>query len=552
MTQKAVTREHQSLDLFAAAEKWSDLPRFFLPQKDENYETIYWKDYAQDTQSFANFLTAKVASGDKVAMLGQTSYAWIVAYSAIQTVRGVVVPIYPASKGDLISYFLSHSESTVLCCDLAFLETLRPLDLAQVQQIIVLDAQDTGVLPTDFPRPLVAYAEAMHQGQSGDTAMQRLAEAESQDLATIIYTSGTTGLPKGVMLSHANLAASSKDWIQLNGPHIPEQAVDLHWLPLSHAFGIGAVMLGNQLGWQSYFANPKDVMDKFDSVKPHTFLSVPAYWEKLYLKIQDQGGDAAAFKAVTGGRLCFGLSGGAGLKKEIKEGFYALGLLLIEGYGLTECSPTLTMNRYERFNFDSVGVPYPSVSVKLAEDGEILAKGPNVFVGYYKNEAATRDTFDAEGWFKTGDVGRWTEDGFLQIIDRKKEILVTSGGKNIPPQNIERRFQDNPYIQHLIVYGDGKKYLTAMVTLEEDAIRKHFNDHESPWEELAQSEAVKTLIDAQVQHVNQELASFETLKKVWINPQVLTIEADLLTSSLKPRRKAIYSRYAEPLEALYT
>lgn len=552
MTQKAVTREHQSLDLFAAAEKWSDLPRFFLPEQNDAYTTIYWKDYAHDAKAFANFLTQTVASGDKVAMLGQTSYAWIVAYSAIQTVRGVVVPIYPASKGELISYFLSHSESTVLCCDLAFLETLRPLDLAQVQHIIVLDAKDDSVLPNDFPRPLVAYASALSQGQEGKSAMDRLASAESSDLATIIYTSGTTGLPKGVMLSHANLAASSKDWIQLNGPHIPEQAVDLHWLPLSHAFGIGAIMLGNQLGWQSYFANPKDVMDKFDSIKPHTFLSVPAYWEKLYLKIQDQGGDADAFKVVTGGRLCFGLSGGAGLKKEIKEGFYALGLLLIEGYGLTECSPTLTMNRYERFNFDSVGVPYPSVSVKLAEDGEILAKGPNVFVGYYKNEEATRDTFDAEGWFKTGDVGRWTDDGFLQIIDRKKEILVTSGGKNIPPQNIERRFQDNPYIQHLIVYGDGKKYLTAMVTLEEGAIRKHFNDYESPWEDLAQSDAVKTLIDAQVQHVNQDLASFETLKKVWINPQVLTIEADLLTSSLKPRRKAIYSRYAEPLEALYT
>lgn len=548
MTQNTA-REHQSLDLFAAAEKWSDLPRFFLPQQDDTYETIYWKDYARDTTALANFLTQAVESGDKVAMLGQTSYPWIVAYSAIQTVRGVVVPIYPASKGELISYFLEHSESTVLCCDQAFLATLQDLNLAHLKQIIVLDAQNN--LPTDFPRPLVAYREALSQGQESKAAAERLAQAESSDLATIIYTSGTTGLPKGVMLSHANLAASSKDWIQLNGPHIPEQAVDLHWLPLSHAFGIGAVMLGNQLGWQSYFANPKDVMDKFESVKPHTFLSVPAYWEKLYLKIQDQGGDAAAFARVTGGRLCFGLSGGAGLKKEIKEGFYALGLLLIEGYGLTECSPTLTMNRYERFNFDSVGVPYPSVQVTLAEDGEILAKGPNVFVGYYKNEEATRDTFDAEGWFKTGDVGRWTEDGFLQIIDRKKEILVTSGGKNIPPQNIERRFQDNPYIQHLIVYGDGKKYLTAMVTLEESAIRKHFNDTESPWETLAQSEAVEHLINTQIQQINQELASFETLKKVWINPQVLTIEADLLTSSLKPRRKAIYARYAEPLEALY-
>lgn len=546
--------EHQSLDLFAAAQQWSERPRFHLPLKDSpdtTYQTVYWKDYARDTEKLANFLTSIVPIGGKVAMLGQTSYPWIVAYSAIQTVRGVVVPIYLASKGDLIGYFLEHSESTALCCDLAFLDTLRPLSLAQVAQIIVLDA-NTEQLPKDFPIPLTAYAEALaHTPQTSDMGKARLAEAQSSDLATIIYTSGTTGLPKGVMLSHANLAASSTDWIQLNGPHIPEQAVDLHWLPLSHAFGIGAIMLGNKLGWQSYFASPKNVMDTFDHIKPHTFLSVPAYWEKLYLKVQEHGGHQAAFDQVTGGRLCFGLSGGAGLKKEIKQGFYDLGLLLIEGYGLTECSPTLTMNRYDRFNFDSVGVPYPSVEIKLAEDGEILAKGPNVFVGYYKNEAATQETFDPEGWFKTGDVGRWTEDGFLQIIDRKKEILVTSGGKNIPPQNIERCFQDNPYIQHLIVYGDGKKYLTAMATLEEVAVRKTLADHQTPWEQLVNSETVKTLIDTQIQQVNNELASFETLKKVWINPQPLSIEDDLLTSSLKPRRKAIYTRYAEPLEALY-
>ncbi len=536
---------HQSLDLFEAAKKWGDRARFYLPNAD-TYDVVLWQDYARDTEQLADFLTQQVAVGDKVAMLGQTSYEWIVAYCAIQTVRGVVVPIYPASKGDLIAYFLEHSEANTLCCDRAFLETLKSVDLAGVKQIIVLDSDD---LP-DFKVPLISYAEAMKQAVSGE-GKARLKDAQSEDIATMIYTSGTTGLPKGVMLSHANLAASSNDWISLNGPHIPDHAVDLHWLPLSHAFGIGAVMLGNKMGWQSYFAHPKEVMNKFEAVKPHTFLSVPAYWEKLYLKIQAAGGDKAAFEQVTGGRLTFGLSGGAGLKKEIKEGFYALGLLLIEGYGLTECSPTLTMNRYDRFNFDSVGVPYPSVDIKLAEDGEILAKGPNVFVGYYKNEAATRDTFDEDGWFKTGDVGRWTEDGFLQIIDRKKEILVTSGGKNVPPQNIERRFQDNPYIQHLIVYGDGKKYLTAMATLEEAAVRKALDDSDTPWEELLKTEALQQLVDAQIQQVNGELASFETIKKVWINPRELSIEDDLLTSSLKPRRKAIYARYEQPLEALY-
>lgn len=541
---------HQSLDLFAGIRTWGDQPRFFLPDAShQHYSTVSWNQYGQAVRNLGGYLTQRVQPDDKVAILGQTSYEWIVAYSAIQSIRGVVVPIYPASKGDLIEYFLSHSDAKVLCCDEEFLPELSKIELAGLQEIVLLDSAQN----QDFKLPATGWQQAQSQGQSRQAEFEAaLAGVQSGDLATIIYTSGTTGLPKGVMLSHANLAASAKDWIELNSPMIPEQAVDLHWLPLAHAFGIGAIMLGNKLGWQSYFATPKNVLTKFAEVQPHTFLSVPAYWEKLYLAIQAAGGDSEAFNKVTGGRLAFGLSGGAGLKKEIKEGFHELGLLVIEGYGLTECSPTLTMNRRERFRFDSVGVPYPSVQVKLAEDGEILAKGPNIFQGYFKNEQATAESFDEQGWFKTGDVGRWTEDGFLQIIDRKKEILVTSGGKNVPPANIEHKFQDNPYIQHLIVYGDGKKYLTALVTLDEPAVREHLSDQVTPWEDLLKTEALRQLVDRQIEQVNQELASYETLKKVWISPQPLSVEDNLLTSSFKPRRKAIYERYGSQLEALYS
>jgi long-chain acyl-CoA synthetase len=538
---------HQSRDLFAGIAKYGDQPRFFLPQGDA-YTPISWNHYGQSVTQLGGYLQQAIAAHDKVAVLGNTSYEWIVTYSAIQAVRGVVVPIYPASKPDLIEYFLNHSEAKVLFCEKSFLAGLSGLKLDYLQQIIVLD----GDTQHDLPQTVTPFAAACEQGIGYAEAFQaRLDAAQSDDLATIIYTSGTTGLPKGVMLSHSNLEASSHDWISLNGPMIPEQAVDIHWLPLAHAFGIGAIMLGNRLGWQSYMASPKDVLDKFTTVKPHTFLSVPAYWEKLYLKIKAAGGDKAAYDSITGGRLVFGLSGGAGLKKEIKEGFYELGLLVIEGYGLTECSPTLTMNRKDQFNFDSVGVAYPSVQVKLADDGEILAKGPNVFKGYYKDEKATAETFDEEGWFKTGDVGQWLEGGFLKIIDRKKEILVTSGGKNVPPQNIERHFQDNPYIQHLIVYGDGKKYLSALVTLDEAHVRKSVNDDQTPWETLISTPAVQALVQQQIDGVNAQLASFETLKKFWVCPQPLTVEDNLLTASFKPRRKAIYQHYGVQLEQMY-
>ncbi|HEY9839591.1 MAG: long-chain fatty acid--CoA ligase [Candidatus Sericytochromatia bacterium] len=539
---------HQSNDLFAGARQWGDAPRFFLPAG-EGYTAVSWQQYADDVRALGGFLTRRIALDDKVAILGQTSYAWIVAYSAVQSVRGVVVPIYPASKGDLIAYFLEHSDAKVLCCDQAFLGELAGIDLAGIEEIILLDA-DAGV--AGFKVPVYGQAEALSLGLEHRAAFESaLAGVSEADLATIIYTSGTTGLPKGVMLTHANLAASAADWISLNGPMIPDEAVDLHWLPLAHAFGIGAIMLGNRLGWQSYFATPKNVLEKFKDVRPHTFLSVPAFWEKLYLAIQTAGGNVPAFDKVTGGRLVFGLSGGAGLKKEIKQGFHEMGLLVIEGYGLTECSPTLTMNRRERFNFDSVGVPYPSVLIKLAEDGEILAQGPNIFKGYFKNPEATAEAFDTAGWFKTGDVGMWTPDGFLRIIDRKKEILVTSGGKNVPPANIEHKFQDNPLIQHLIVYGDGKKYLTALVTLNEEAVRDALGDQGTPWDALARSQKVLELVERQVADVNESLASYETIKKVWISPAPLTVEDNLLTSSFKPRRKAIYEHYGAELEALY-
>lgn len=540
--------QHQSHDLMLAAQKWADLPRFYpSPQS----QPITWRAYADDVLSLAGYLTLQgVPPSTKMAILGQTSYAWCVAYSAIQSVRGIVVPIYPASPAESIQYFLDHSDTKILFCDSHFLSVLAPLDLQQLQQVILLDKVNT----SDLSVPVLSLTHALTQGQPHQpAAMDILTTASSKDLATIIYTSGTTGLPKGVMLDHANLQSSAADWIALNGPHMPPHAVDLHWLPLAHAFGIGAIMLGNRLGWETWLTNPKDVLSLLPTVKPHLFLSVPAYWEKIYGLMQQAGGVdmKTNFATVTGGRLTFGLSGGAGLKKEIKEGFYQVGLLLIEGYGLTECSPTLTMNRRDHFNFDSVGVPYPSVQIQLAEDGEILAKGPNIFKGYYKNDTATQEAFTADGWFKTGDVGRWLEGGFLQIIDRKKEILVTSGGKNIPPQNIERQFQDNPYIEHLVVYGDGKKYLTALVTLHPQPVRDALNEPDLPWADLLATEPLQQMVKAQIQQVNARLASYETIKKYWICPQPLTVEDHLLTSSFKIRRKAIYEKYGSRMDLLY-
>jgi long-chain acyl-CoA synthetase len=546
---------HLAWDLFIGAEKWAGLPRFFMPSKDNKpgFEPIFWSEYAGKVKQISGYLiSAGINVQDKVAILGQNSFNWCVSHLGIQSARGIIVPVYPASQPELLEYFLEHSDAKFLFCDSSFLPILEKIKLGKIQEIIIMDT--SAKLSNSFDLPVTSFSEALQKGAEFQEQAEKVLESASpQDTAAIIYTSGTTGRPKGVMLTHANLQSSANDWISLNAPHIRAHAVDLFWLPLSHTFGSGSVMLGNRLGWQSYFVSNREIIEKMPEIKPDVFLSVPAYWEKIYNLINADGGENLKenFDRITGGRLTFGLSGGAGLKKEIKEGFRKIGLLIIEGYGLTECSPTLTMNRHDKFDFSSVGVPYPSVELKLDTDGEILAKGPNIFAGYYKDEKATRETFTEDGWFKTGDIGSWTEDGFLQIIDRKKEILVTSGGKNIPPQNIERLFQDDLFINHLVVYGDGKKYLTALITLNEEQIRNKTKKSELSQDELLHSAEVLELIEQQVQSVNKSLASYETIKKFWIYPGQLSVEDNLLTPSLKIRRKAIYERFKENLEKLY-
>jgi long-chain acyl-CoA synthetase len=279
---------------------------------------------------------------------------------------------------------------------------------------------------------------------------------------------------------------------------------------------------------------------------------VPAYWEKLAqaaLAEPVRERRRQRLEEVTGGRLRFCLSGGAGLKREVKEAFYEAGHVILEGYGLSETSPSLTLNRPKDFRFDTVGKPLPSVELRLAEDGEILAKGPNVFSGYHKDPEATRESFTDDGWFKTGDVGRFTPDGFLQIIDRKKEILVTAGGKNVPPANIELRFADDPLFSHVVVYGDGKKYLVAGVWLDAEAVDAKLAELGVGQGE--RRDAVERLVAEAIERANAELARFEQIKRFRIFDTPLTVAGGLLTSTLKVRRKKVWEAFAQDFEALY-
>jgi long-chain acyl-CoA synthetase len=353
----------------------------------------------------------------------------------------------------------------------------------------------------------------------------------------MLYTSGTSGNPKGVPLTHRNVGQNGADWLACNAPVLEEGDRDLLWLPMSHIFGFGEACLGNTLGFTTYLSDPMNALKHLGEVRPSVFMSVPAYWEKIARAIVPVRADTSedALRRVTGGRLRFCLSGGAGLKVEIKELLHRHGVLVIEGYGLTETSPTLTLNRPGAFRFDTVGKTLPSVQLKLDHDGEILARGESVFAGYFKDPAATAAAFTDDGWFRTGDIGRWTDDGFLQIIDRKKDILVTAGGKNIPPVNIETRFVDDPVIERVVVYGDARPYLVAAVWVRPDV----------PAGERDR------LIARRIEEINGQLARHETIKRHFVAEAPLTVEDGTLTSSLKLRRKAVYERLKNRFESLY-
>lgn len=547
--------------------------RFMVPSPGTNdWRAVTWGAFADQIRELALFLTTVTKSGDRAAVYAPNRVEWASAALAIQAAGGVMVPVYPASTADQLGYVASHSDAKVLFVDtpalLGRIFEAWPA-LGAVERVVLLDdtldaarvhesLRSKGVVVPLFEevaRKIVTLSAARDIGAAKDRedpkAFERTMNAVSLDqYGVMLYTSGTSGNPKGVPLTHKNVASNGSDWLKCLAPLLDEGAIDVLWLPMSHIFGFGEMCIGNALGWTSYLSDPATCLNRLPEVKPSVFFSVPSHWEKLAVHAMYEAtpeARLAKYKATTGGRLRFCLSGGAGLKREVKDFFYSCGLLLVEGYGLTESSPTLTMNRPDSFRFDSVGKAFPSVELRLAEDGEILARGPNVFAGYHKDPDATREAFTEDGWLKTGDVGRFTEDGFLQIIDRKKDILVTAGGKNVPPANIELRFRDDPFIAHVVIYGEAKKFLVAGVWLNEDAVDATLRDVTADGRVAAK----RALVQKRIDQVNTQLASYETIKKFAIIDEPLTVEAELLTPSLKLRRKKVYDRFRDLFEGLY-
>ena len=527
--------------------------------------------------------------GDKIAILAHTRPEWTFSDFGVLCLGATTVPVYQTNSAAECQYVIDHSESkAVILEDAGQLEKIREVrdQLPNLEHVIVMEPIDTD--------DTITLDELRAKGRPGsdEDFERRVMAVEPSDVATYIYTSGTTGPPKGCIIDHANW----RDMLNMiqSEELLVEHEIAYLFLPLAHAFArlieLGAIDVGATIVY--WERDPQKIIPNLMEVRPTYFPSVPRIFEKIYalavanapdkdqlqqavelgMKVRQMEGRGeevpadlqTAFdradeemyskvRGLFGGNIKQAVTGAAPIAPEILEFFYACGVPVMEGWGMTETSTAATANRRDAFKFGSVGKPFNGVDVKIADDGEILVRGPNVFRGYYKNPEATSETI-VDGWLHTGDIGRIDEEGFLFITGRKKDIIITAGGKNITPANLENWLKQNEYISQAVVYGDRRPYLTALITLDPEAIgpwaQQHGIDTTDP-AELAADDQVRAMVQDLVTDVNTRVGPVEQLKKFKILPHDLSQETGELTPTLKVKRNVVYEKYASELDAMY-
>jgi long-chain acyl-CoA synthetase len=540
---------------------------------------------------------------DRVAIIGDSRPEWMYADLGNLSVNGVTVGVYTTSSPEEVKYHLSHSEARFF-----FVEDEEQLDkilevrgqLPKLEKVIVMDMKGL----KHFHDPMVmSFDELLQTGKEFDEKNpalfeQRLEKTKPEDIATFVYTSGTTGPPKAVMLSHSNVIFDSNAFAR----HVPafETDVLLSYLPLCHiAERTLSVYHAINMGFTVFFAeSPDTVPDNLREVSPTFFFAVPRIWEKFYsainlgvqnatwfkrqsYKMAKAVGKKAAKKRLNHERLPFllwlvnllfsitvfrkikklmgidrarfTLSGAAPISPDVLKYFHALGVNIRESYGMTETSSLVTMHKDQNIRLGTCGEPLPEVEVKIAPDGEILVRGDNVFKGYFKDDENTKRTL-IDGWLYTGDLGEMDDDGSLRITGRKKDLIITSGGKNISPQYIENLLKFSPYIVDAVVIGDGKKYLTAIIIVDEDNVVKYAQDNRVPfttYASLTRTKEIVQLIEDEVEKVNAKLSRVEQIKKFAITDKMLDQEDDELTPTMKVKRKKVSEAYKDVIESMY-
>ena len=562
----------------------------YLVQDGDSWHPLSWAEANERVEGYANGLLALgVRKGDAFSILGSSRVEWALFDFALGSIGAIAAPIYANSSAKDTGYILDHSESVgVLCED----ETQRAKAAEARATIPRLEHVLTYADLDDLAARGRAYA-AEHPNALDEAR----AAIEEHDLFTYIYTSGTTGPPKGCMISHLNyyaMVAVVDDLPSFTGP----EDTMLLYLPLAHNFGRLMHLSGAYVGYAiAFLPDPLQAAAALPSVKPTVFPSVPRVYEKVHtavvakfdaetgvkrklidwalgvgrrvselrqqqkpvprgLALQHRLADRLVYSKVKdrlGGRLRLAISGGAPLSFEIAEFFHAIDILLVEGYGLTECTTAASTNTHESYRFGTVGRPLPGTEVKLAEDGELLIRSETVFQGYLKDPEATAEVLGADGWLRTGDIAEIDADGFIKITDRKKDIIVTAGGKNVAPQNLENDLKASKYISQAMVVGDRQPYIAALITLDPDALPAWAAERGLPveMERLAGEEQVRELIQGVVDAVNADRSRYEQIKRFTILPRDFTMDDDELTPTLKLKRRVVTKHFGGELEELY-
>ena len=565
------------------------------------WKTLTRQEVADVVREVAlGFLALGRRRDEAIGILSASRPEWVQADFAVFSVGGRTIPIYPSYPPDLIHYIVNDAEIKTLIVEdpgqLAKIHAHRA-EMPGLEQVVVIQGYEAG-------EPSILTWDALRRlGRDRADALKselaaRVADTRPDDIATIVYTSGTTGPPKGVVQTHDNhlsMLRSSEQTLR-----VQDDDVHLLFLPLAHSFGRLESFAGVYRGLCTAFAESIDkVGQNLPETRPHFLCSVPRVFEKVYAGVmaRAEGGSpvkrrifhwavgvgkqvsrlqqarqpvpgALAFQytlahklvfskmhAALGGRLRFAVSGGAPLSKDIAEFFHAAGILILEGYGLTETCPALTFNREEHFKFGSVGQAQPGVELRIAKDGEILGRGPNIAKGYFKKPEATAEVFLADGWFATGDIGHLDSEGFLFITDRKKDLIVTAGGMNIAPQNIENLLKTDPFISQAMVHGDRRPYPVALITLNPEELAKFARDNGILSPDAAavvKHPKVVERVSRSVEERNAGLQSYARVKKFAILPEDFTVENGLLTPTLKVKRKVITEQNTSLLDSLYT
>jgi long-chain acyl-CoA synthetase len=568
---------------------------------DKEYRGIRFSELRRNVELFSLGLASLgLMKDDKVAIISENRPEWLISDMAIVSLGAVDVPIYPTLTAKQIEFIFNDAKvkMAIVSNQSQLNKVLKIRDAVKsLKKIIVMTVKEGVENGNNIGFPKVYELGSEFEKENRNFFSAALRKIKPDDLLTIIYTSGTTGNPKGVMLTHNNLVSN----ILASATVIPIGPDDtlLSFLPLCHsfermagyytAFACGATV--------AYAESPETVRDNLLEIHPTIVTTVPRLFERIQSRLQKQIDNsspvskkifywavevgrkyaAARKKGVvspvlktqhaiadklvfqklrerTGGRMKFFVSGGAALPRALGEFFESVGITIIEGYGLTETSPVLSANRLDDYEFGTVGKPIPGVSIKIAADGEILAKGPNIMRGYFNNKEATEEVIDRDGWFHTGDIGVFNARGMLVITDRKKHLFVSSGGKNIAPQPIENLFLQSKYIDQFVLIGDRRMFLTALIVPDFDALQEYADRNKIPYSnpaELSGIPEIHSLIEKDIQTLQKDLANFERVRKFALLDHPFSIEDGEITPTLKIKRKVVEHRYSHVIEKMY-